>query len=62
MIEVKSSKDYTTVSLERFASAYPGYCGNRIVLHPGDADFSKDIVYLPLYMAPLLATGIEEMR
>ena len=61
-IEVKSSRDYTTVSLERFANTYPGYCGCRIVLHPGDADFSKDIVYLPLYMAPLLSTGIDACK
>ena len=56
-VEVKSSRDYTTVSLDRFSRTYPGYCANRIVLHPGDADFSKDIIYLPLYMAPLLAVG-----
>ena len=61
-IEVKSSRDYTTVSLERFANTYPGCCGCRIVLHPGDADFSKDIVYLPLYMAPLLSTGIDACK
>ena len=55
-IEVKSNNDYTTVSLDRYAKAYPGYCAERIVLHPGDADFTMPITYLPLYMAPLVAS------
>lgn len=55
-IEVKSGNDYTTVSLDRFSEAYPGYCAERIVLHPGDASYAKDITYLPLYMTPLVAS------
>lgn len=50
-------RDYTTASLERYKAKFPGYCAERVVLHPGDADFSGDIIYLPLYMAPLLAAG-----
>ena len=53
-VEVKSSKDYTTHSLERYKTKFPGYCAERIVLHPGNADFTGDIIYLPLYMAQLL--------
>lgn len=53
-VEVKSSKDYTTSSLERYKAKFPGYCAERIVLHPGNADFTGDIIYLPLYMAQLL--------
>ena len=53
-VEVKSNKDYTTTSLDRFKNKFPGYCAERIVLHPGTADFSDDISYLPLYMAPCL--------
>ena len=53
-VEVKSNKDYTTTSLDRFKNKFPGYCAERIVLHPGTADFSNDISYLPLYMAPCL--------
>ena len=53
-IEVKSNNDYTTVSLERFKEKFPGYCAERYVLHPGNADFTGDIKYLPLYMTPLL--------
>ncbi len=56
-IEVKSSNDYTTISLDRYARAYPGYCAERVVLHPGDADFTTPITYLPLYMAPLVASA-----
>ena len=55
-IEVKSARDYTTISLERYARTYPGYCAGKVVLQPGEADFSGDIVKLPLYMAPLVAT------
>ena len=53
-VEVKSSRDYTTTSLDRFKAKFPGYCAERIVLHPGTADFSGGITYLPLYMAPCL--------
>ena len=53
-IEVKSNNDYTTVSLERFKEKFPGYCTERYVLYPGNADFIGDIKYLPLYMAPQL--------
>ena len=53
-VEVKSNNDYTITSLERFKAKFPGYCGERFVLHPGNADFSGGIIYLPLYMAPML--------
>ena len=53
-VEVKSNNDYTTVSLERFKEKFSGYCAEQYVLHPGNADFTGDIKYLPLYMAPLL--------
>ena len=53
-VEVKSNHDYTTSSLERYKAKFPGYCAERVVLHPGNADFTGDIIYLPLYMAQLL--------
>ena len=53
-IEVKSNNDYTTVSLDRFKKKFSGYCADRYVLHPGNADYSGEIKYLPLYMTPLL--------
>ena len=54
-VEVKSNNDYTIMSLERFKAKFPGYCGERFVLHPGNADFTGEISYLPLYMATMLA-------
>ena len=53
-VEVKSNHDYTTSSLERYKAKFPGYCAERVVLHPGNTDFTGDIIYLPLYMAQLL--------
>ena len=44
-VEVKSNNDYTTVSLKRFKKKFPGYCAERYVLHPGNADFTGDIKY-----------------
>ena len=44
----------STSSLERYKTKFPGYCAERVVLHPGNADFTGDIIYLPLYMAQLL--------
>ena len=54
-VEVKSDNDYTITSLERFKAKFPGYCAERFVLHPGNADFSAEISYLPLYMAGMLS-------
>lgn len=55
-IEVKSAKDYTTFSLERFKSKYASIAADGYVLHPGDLKQAKGITYLPLYMTPLLTT------
>ena len=53
-IEVKSSTRYTNLSLEKFRKKYKAYIDHCVVLHTGDMTFKDDIVYLPLYMAPLL--------
>ncbi|MBQ9366397.1 MAG: hypothetical protein IJT83_01350 [Victivallales bacterium] len=55
-IEVKSSKDYTTFSLDRFKSKYASIAADGYVLHPGDVKQARGITYLPLYMTPLLTT------
>ena len=55
-IEVKSSKDYTTFSLDRFKSKYASSAADGYVLHPGDVNQARGITYLPLYMTPLLTT------
>jgi len=49
-VEVKSSKDYTTVSLERFKTRYPACLATAYVLHPGNIKQSNGITYLPLYI------------
>ena len=53
-IEVKSAKDYTTTSLEKFKRKFPGYISRSIILHPGDLRAEGDLIYLPLYMAPFI--------
>lgn len=54
-IEVKSSKNYMTVSLDKFRRKYGQFIDTPYVLHAGELKEETDVVYLPLYMAPLLA-------
>lgn len=56
-IEVKSTKNYTTISLEKFRRKYTQFIDTPYVLHTGDLRTESDVTYLPLYMAPLLAKG-----
>ena len=53
-IEVKSNKEYSTTSLERFRTKFKRYVATPIVLHPKDLATKNGIRYLPLYMAPLV--------
>ncbi len=53
-IEVKSSKNYTLTSLRKFKMKYAQQLHIPYVLHTGDLKLEDDILYLPLYMAPLL--------
>lgn len=53
-IEVKSSKYYTLSSLRKFRAKYAQQLHTPYVLHTGDVQQEDGIVYLPLYMAPLL--------
>lgn len=53
-IEVKSGKNYTLTSLKKFMSKYAEQTCTPYVLHTGDLKEEKGIVYLPLYMSPLL--------
>ena len=53
-IEVKSGKNYTLTSLKKFMSKYAEQAYTPYVLHTGDLKEEKGIVYLPLYMTPLL--------
>lgn len=49
-IEVKSSKRYNTVSIERFISLYSNRIGRAYVIHPKNLAIENNIVYIPSYM------------
>ena len=54
IIEVKSTTRYTITSLQKCIAKYGQYIATPYVLHSGDLSERKGIVYLPLYMTPLL--------
>lgn len=53
-IEVKSGKNYTLSSLNKFKNKYANQVGTSYVVHTQDYKEENGIVYLPLYMVPLL--------
>jgi hypothetical protein len=53
-IEVKSSKNYTLSSLRKFVDKYGEQTYIPYVLHTGDWKEEDGIIFLPLYMTPLL--------
>ena len=53
-VEVKSTKSYSTVSLDDFADRYGSRVGNQVVLHPKQLRRDGNRWYLPLYMAHCL--------
>lgn len=53
-IEVKSGERYTLSSLNKFRRKYGEYTNIPYVLHTKDFKEEDGIVYLPLYMTPLL--------
>lgn len=53
-IEVKSSKNYTLSSLRKFMNKYAEQVSTPYVLHTGDRKEEDGIVFLPIYMTPLL--------
>mgnify|MGYP002626893124 FL=1 len=53
-IEAKSTKVYSTVSLDDFKRRWPKRVGDEVVLHPKRLRVEGKRVYLPLYMAHLL--------
>lgn len=56
-IEVKCGKDYSTVSLEKFCRKFKSYADCPVVFHPLDVKTEHGILYLPLYMAGMIAKG-----
>jgi len=55
-VEVKSAKDYSTSSLDKFRSKFKGRVSSAVILHPGDVAVSADVTRLPLYMAPFVGS------
>ena len=53
-IEVKSGKNYTTVSLQKLRAKYGQYLSTSYIIHDKDFKTENDVVYLPYYMTPLL--------
>lgn len=53
-IEVKSSKNYTLTSLRKFKEKYKEQLHIPYVLHPNDLKEENGILFLPLYMTPLI--------
>ena len=53
-IEVKSSTRYTLTSLRKFVTKYKEQTHVPYVIHPNDFKEEDGIVYLPLYMTPML--------
>lgn len=53
-IEVKSGKNYTTISLNKFKNKYKDKIDKLYVIHASDYKKENDVIYLPIYMTPLL--------
>lgn len=53
-IEVKSGKNYTLTSLNKFTNKYKEQLYIPYVLHTSDLKEDAGILYLPIYMTPLL--------
>lgn len=53
-IEVKSSAGYTLTSIQKCIKKFRQYLSTPYVLHTKDVELRDGLVYLPLYMTPLL--------
>lgn len=53
-IEVKSSKKYSTVSLNRFKEKYKDRIGVCYIIHPKNLSIKDNVICIPPYMAGLL--------
>ena len=53
-IEVKSGKNYTIKSLAKALAKYGKYLDTPYVIHPKDLLEKDGVLYIPLYMTPLL--------
>ncbi len=53
-IEVKSGKNYTYNSLEKFQAKYKDYVAEPMIIHTDDLKDENGILYLPIYMVSLI--------
>lgn len=53
-IEVKSGDRYTFTSLNKLNNKYKEYLAQGVILHTKDLREEEGVLYLPLYMTPLL--------
>ena len=53
-LEVKSGKNYTLSSINKFRKKYAEQLHTAFVLHTDDLNEKDGIVYLPVYMTPLI--------
>lgn len=53
-IEVKSGKNYTYSSLNKLINKYSDYLNEPIIIHQEDLKEEKGILFLPIYMTPLI--------
>ena len=53
-IEVKSGKNYTTTSLDKYRKKFDSQLSVSYIIHTGDWKLLDDVICLPIYMTPLL--------
>ena len=53
-LEVKSGKNYTLTSLNKFKNKYSNFLSTPYVIHTGDYKEENGVIYLPIYMTSLL--------
>jgi predicted AAA+ superfamily ATPase len=53
-IEVKSGKNFTTTSLDKYRKKFESQLAVSYIIHTGDWKMLNDVICLPIYMTPLL--------
>ncbi len=58
-VEVKSGRNYAYESLSKFRRKFANFLDKAYVLHAKDVIEKDGIIHLPLYMAPLIVSGVD---
>ena len=53
-IEVKTGKNYTLTSLNKFRAKYSSKLATAYIIHDGQLRLGENEIYLPYYMVPCL--------